>query len=105
MPAWGTTMNENRGRRGHLPPRVQGGPGRGEWSLQAVFSRLKPRLRGGGSLFFKGGRWMSVLETQVGLLEALCHEMTPKFLATRSADGIPNFTVLFSSPPASHRPW
>ena len=55
MPAWGTTMNENRGRRGHLPPRVQGGPGRGEWSLQAVFSRLKPRLRGGGSLFFKGG--------------------------------------------------
>ncbi len=30
------------------------------------------------------------IETQPGLMEALSDEMTPKFLATRSSDGIPN---------------
>ncbi len=43
---------------------------------------------------------MSVLETQVGLMEALCQEMTPKFLATRSAEGIPNVVPCTSIMPA-----
>jgi hypothetical protein len=33
---------------------------------------------------------MSLLASQPGLLQALAGEMTPKFLASRSADGIPN---------------
>ena len=43
---------------------------------------------------------MSVLESQPGLLEALSHEMTPKFLATRSAPGIPNLVPCTSIMPA-----
>jgi hypothetical protein len=43
---------------------------------------------------------MSILETQPGLLEALSGEMTPKFLATRSADGIPNVVPVTSIMPA-----
>ena len=33
---------------------------------------------------------MAILEQEPGLLEALLGEMTPKFLATRSPDGVPN---------------
>jgi hypothetical protein len=33
---------------------------------------------------------MTILEKEPGLLEALRGEMTPKFLATRSAAGVPN---------------
>jgi hypothetical protein len=37
---------------------------------------------------------------QPGLIEALSHEMTPKFLATRSADGMPNVVPCTSLMPA-----
>ena len=43
---------------------------------------------------------MSIIETQAGLMEALSGEMTPKFMATRSADGIPNVVPLTSIMPA-----
>ena len=43
---------------------------------------------------------MSIIETQSGLVKALSDEMTPKFLATRSADGIPNVVPCTSLMPA-----
>lgn len=43
---------------------------------------------------------MSIIETQVGLMKALSGEMTPKFLATRSAGGIPNVVPVTSIMPA-----
>jgi len=43
---------------------------------------------------------MSLLATHPGLSEALAGEMTPKFLATRSADGIPNVVPVTSLMPA-----
>jgi hypothetical protein len=43
---------------------------------------------------------MSLLATYDGLLEALSGEMTPKFLATRSAEGIPNVVPVTSIMPA-----
>ena len=43
---------------------------------------------------------MSMLLAQTGLMEALSHEMTPKFLATRSADGMPNVVPCTSLMPA-----
>jgi hypothetical protein len=43
---------------------------------------------------------MSIMLAQPGLMEALSHEMTPKFLATRSADGIPNVVPCTSLMPA-----
>ena len=43
---------------------------------------------------------MSVIETQPGLMKALSGEMTPKFLATRSAEGIPNVVPVTSIMPA-----
>jgi hypothetical protein len=43
---------------------------------------------------------MSLLEQQPDLLTALRGEMTPKFLATRSADGIPNVVPCISMLPA-----
>ena len=43
---------------------------------------------------------MSVIETQAGLMKALSGEMTPKFLATRSADGLPNVVPVTSLMPA-----
>jgi hypothetical protein len=43
---------------------------------------------------------MSLLATHPGLLKALSHEMTPKFLATRSADGIPNVVPVTTIMPA-----
>lgn len=43
---------------------------------------------------------MSMLEKEPGLLEALSHEMTPKFLATRSASGVPNIVPCTSIMPA-----
>ena len=43
---------------------------------------------------------MSIIETQPELMKALSGEMTPKFLATRSADGIPNIVPLTSIMPA-----
>jgi hypothetical protein len=43
---------------------------------------------------------MSTFLDQPGLMEALCHEMTPKFLATRSTDGIPNVVPCTSLMPA-----
>lgn len=43
---------------------------------------------------------MSIIETQPGLMAALSGEMTPKFLATRSADGVPNAVPLTSIMPA-----
>lgn len=43
---------------------------------------------------------MSLLATQPGLLQALSHEMTPKFLATRSTGGIPNVVPCTSIMPA-----
>ncbi|MCG2767579.1 MAG: pyridoxamine 5'-phosphate oxidase family protein [Chloroflexota bacterium] len=39
---------------------------------------------------------MSLLKTHPDLLQALSQEMTPKFLATRSADGIPNVVPVTS---------
>jgi len=43
---------------------------------------------------------MSIIETQPRLIQALSDEMTPKFLATRSADGIPNIVPVTSIMPA-----
>jgi hypothetical protein len=43
---------------------------------------------------------MSLLATHPGLLKALSHEMTPKFLASRSADGVPNVVPVTSIMPA-----
>jgi len=43
---------------------------------------------------------MSLLAAEPGLLEALSHEMTPKFLATRSAAGAPNIVPCTSIMPA-----
>lgn len=43
---------------------------------------------------------MSLLSTYPGLLQALSHEMTPKFLASRSADGFPNVVPVTSLMPA-----
>jgi hypothetical protein len=43
---------------------------------------------------------MSLLAKDHGLLEALGQEMTPKFLATRSADGVPNIVPCTSIMPA-----
>lgn len=43
---------------------------------------------------------MSLLATYPGLLEALSHEMTPKFLASRSADAMPNVVPVTSIMPA-----
>ena len=43
---------------------------------------------------------MAILEAEGGLLEALSGEMTPKFLATRSADGVPNVVPCISLLPA-----
>lgn len=47
---------------------------------------------------------MSVLEKHEGLLEALRGAMTPKFLATRSSDGVPNVVPCVSLLPADDRP-
>ncbi len=47
---------------------------------------------------------MSILEQSPGLLEALRGEMTPKFLATRSAQGIPNVVPCISLQPADDPP-
>ncbi|MFN3762448.1 MAG: hypothetical protein ACK4WK_04505, partial [Anaerolineae bacterium] len=43
---------------------------------------------------------MSVLSPYPALLRALKEEMVPKFLATRSADGIPNVVPCTSLMPA-----
>jgi len=43
---------------------------------------------------------MSIIETQSELMKALSGEMTPKFLATRSANGIPNIVPVTSIMPA-----
>lgn len=43
---------------------------------------------------------MAILESSPGLLEALRGAMTPKFAATRSADGTPNVVPLVSMTPA-----
>ncbi len=43
---------------------------------------------------------MSLLAAYPGLLPALAGEMTPKFLASRSADGIPNLVPVTSIMPA-----
>lgn len=43
---------------------------------------------------------MSLLASYPGLLEALSGEMTPKFLASRSADGVPNVVPCTSITPA-----
>jgi hypothetical protein len=43
---------------------------------------------------------MSLLATYPGLLQALAHEMTPKFLATRSAASVPNIVPCTSIMPA-----
>jgi hypothetical protein len=47
---------------------------------------------------------MSILETYPGLIAALSQEMTPKFLASRSADGLPNVVPCTSIMPAGDRP-
>jgi hypothetical protein len=47
---------------------------------------------------------MSILDSQPGLMEALSGEMTPKFLATRSADGVPNVVPVTSTMPAGDAP-
>jgi Pyridoxamine 5'-phosphate oxidase len=47
---------------------------------------------------------MSLLEQTPGLLEALRGEMTPKFMATRSTDGIPNVVPVVSILPAEDQP-
>ncbi|MGD8623924.1 MAG: pyridoxamine 5'-phosphate oxidase family protein [Anaerolineae bacterium] len=47
---------------------------------------------------------MSILETYPALVTALSQEMTPKFLATRSADGLPNVVPCTSIMPAGDRP-
>lgn len=47
---------------------------------------------------------MSMLESKPGLLDALRGEMTPKFLATRSASGVPNVVPVISIQPADDQP-
>ncbi len=47
---------------------------------------------------------MSLLEQTPGLLNALRGEMTPKFLASRSPDGIPNVVPVISILPAEDQP-
>ncbi len=47
---------------------------------------------------------MSILEQTPGLLDALRGEMTPKFLATRSASGVPNVVPCISIQPADDQP-
>ena len=47
---------------------------------------------------------MTILESSPGLLDALHGAMTPKFAATRSADGTPNVVPLASITPASDQP-
>ncbi len=47
---------------------------------------------------------MSLLEQTPGLLDALRGEMTPKFLATRDASGIPNVVPCVSILPAEDEP-
>jgi len=47
---------------------------------------------------------MSILEAEPGLLEALHGEMTPKFLATRNAEGNPNVVPCVSILPAEDQP-
>jgi hypothetical protein len=47
---------------------------------------------------------MSVLDQTPGLLDALRGEMTPKFLATRSASGVPNVVPVVSILPADDQP-
>jgi len=47
---------------------------------------------------------MSLLEQTPGLLPALRGEMTPKFLATRSASGVPNVVPVISILPAEDEP-
>jgi hypothetical protein len=47
---------------------------------------------------------MSLLEQTHGLLDALRGEMTPKFLATRSADDVPNIVPCVSILPAEDQP-
>jgi len=47
---------------------------------------------------------MSLLQQTPGLLEALRGAMTPKFLATRSAAGVPNVVPVVSLLPAEDRP-
>jgi hypothetical protein len=47
---------------------------------------------------------MSILEQHPRLLDALRGEMTPKFLATRSAHGVPNVVPCISLQPADDQP-
>ncbi len=47
---------------------------------------------------------MAVIEQQAGLVEALKGELTPKFLATRSAQGIPNVVPCITLTPADDQP-
>jgi hypothetical protein len=47
---------------------------------------------------------MSILEQTPGLLDALRGEMTPKFLATRSVQGVPNVVPCVSITPADDQP-
>lgn len=47
---------------------------------------------------------MSILEQHLGLLQALRGEMTPKFLASRSAAGVPNVVPVVSTLPADDQP-
>jgi len=46
---------------------------------------------------------MSILEQTPGLVEALKGEMTPKFLATRNSEGIPNVVPVISILPADDK--
>jgi hypothetical protein len=43
---------------------------------------------------------MSIIEAEAKLMQALSHEMTPKFLASRSASGVPNVVPVTSTMPA-----
>lgn len=47
---------------------------------------------------------MSILEETPGLLEALRGDMTPKFLASRGPQGVPNVVPCVSIAPAADRP-
>ena len=47
---------------------------------------------------------MTTLESTPGLLEAMRGEMTPKFLATRNAEGVPNVVPVVSIVPADDAP-
>ncbi|MEW5870440.1 MAG: pyridoxamine 5'-phosphate oxidase family protein [Chloroflexota bacterium] len=47
---------------------------------------------------------MAILENEPSLLEALRGEMTPKFLATRSPEGVPNVVPCVSIQPAGDQP-